>query len=39
MPYDNKYLGYAISFPNSDTAEPVEYRVDDVFKRNELDEE
>ena len=38
-PYDNKYLGYAISFPGSDTARPVEYRVDEVFLRNDLDEE
>ena len=37
--YDNKYLGYAISFPGSDTARPVEYRVDEVFLRNDLDEE
>ena len=36
--YDNKYLGYAISFPDSDTAKPVEYKVDEVFLRNELDE-
>lgn len=38
-PYDDKYLGYAISFPGSDTARSVEYRVDEVFLRNELDEE
>lgn len=38
-PYDEKYLGYAISFPRSDTARPVEYRVDEVFLRNDLDEE
>lgn len=38
-PYDGKYLGYAISFPGSDTARPVEYRVDEVFLRNDLDEE
>ena len=38
-PYEGKYLGYAISFPGSDTARPVEYRVDEVFLRNDLDEE
>lgn len=38
-PYESKYLGYAISFPGSDTARPVEYRVDEVFLRNDLDEE
>ena len=38
-PYDEKYLGYAISFPGSNTARPVEYRVDEVFLRNDLDEE
>lgn len=38
-PYDDRYLGYAISFPGSDTARPVEYRVDEVFLRNDLDEE
>ena len=36
--YQDKYLGYAISFPDSDTAKPVEYKVDEVFIRNELDE-
>ena len=39
QPYDEKYLGYAISFPGSDTARPVEYRVDEVFLRNDFDEE
>lgn len=38
-PYDSKYLGYAISFPGSDTAHEVEYRVDEVFLRNDFDEE
>lgn len=38
-PYANKYLGYAISFPDSDTARPVEYKVDEVYLRNYLDEE
>lgn len=38
-PYNGKYLGYAISFPGSDTARPVEYRVDEVYLRNDLDEE
>lgn len=38
-PYDGKYLGYAISFPGSDTARSVEYRVDEVYLRNDLDEE
>lgn len=38
-PYDSKYLGYAISFPGSDTARPVEYRVDEVYLRNDFDEE
>lgn len=32
--YPDKYLGYAISFPASDTAKPVEYKVDEVFLRN-----
>lgn len=38
-PYEGKYLGYAISFPRSDTARPVKYVVDEVFLRNDLDEE
>lgn len=38
-PYNDKYLGYAISFPGSDTARSVEYRVDEVYLRNDLDEE
>lgn len=38
-PYTSKYLGYAISFPGSNTARPVEYRVDEVYLRNDFDEE
>lgn len=38
-PYADKYLGYAISFPGSDTARSVEYRVDEVYLRNDFDEE
>lgn len=37
--YDDVYLGYAISFPESDTAREVEYKVDEVYLRNEIDEE
>lgn len=37
--YDDVYLGYAISFPGSDTARPVEYKVDEVYLRNDFDEE
>ena len=37
--YDDIYLGYAISFPESATARPVEYKVDEVYLRNEFDEE
>lgn len=37
--YDDIYLGYAISFPGSDTATPVEYKVDEVYLRNDFDEE
>lgn len=36
--YSDKYLGYAISFPTSDTAKPVEYKVDEVYLRNGTDE-
>ena len=36
--YEDKYVGYAISFPNSDTAKAVEYRVDEVYLRDELDD-
>ena len=38
-PYDEKYLGYAISFPGSSTARPVEYKVDEVYLRNVSDDE
>ena len=38
-PYDEKYLGYAISFPGSNSARPIEYRVDEVYLRNDFDEE
>ena len=37
--YDDIYLGYAISFPDSPTAVPVEYKVDEVYLRNNFDEE
>ena len=37
--YDDVYLGYAISFPDSSTARPVEYKVDEVYLRNNFDEE
>lgn len=36
--YNDQYLGYAISFPDSDTAKPVEYKVDEVYLRNGFDE-
>lgn len=36
--YPDKYLGYAISFPASDTAKPIEYKVDEVYLRNATDE-
>lgn len=36
--YPDTYLGYAISFPGSDTAKPVEYKVDEVYLRNGTDE-
>lgn len=39
QPYSNKYLGYAISFPGSKNIRPVEYRVDEVYLRNDFDEE
>ena len=39
QPYEDIYLGYAISFPGSANARPVEYRVDEVFLRNDIDEE
>ena len=34
--YDDTYLGYAISFPESDTARPVKYKVDEVYLRNDF---
>ena len=37
--HEDIYLGYAISFPGSDTATPVEYKVDEVYLRNDFDEE
>ncbi len=37
--YDDVYLGYAISFPDSNTAKPVEYKVDEVYLRYGLDDE
>ena len=37
--YNEIYLGYAISFPDSETANPVEYKVDEVYIRNDFDEE
>lgn len=39
MPYNDTYLGYAISFPDSNTARPVEYKVDEVYLRNDFDED
>lgn len=37
--YDDIYVGYAISFPDSKTARPIEYKVDEVYLRNDLDED
>ena len=37
--YDDIYLGYAISFPDSDSSRPVEYKVDEVYLRNNKDDE
>ena len=37
--YDDIYLGYAISFPESATARSVEYKVDEVWLRNNNDDE
>lgn len=37
--YDDVFLGYAISFPDSSTARPVEYKVDEIYLRNDFDEE
>lgn len=37
--YDEKYLGYAISFPASDTADEIEYKVDEVYLRNDINDE
>ena len=39
IPYDEKYLGYAISFPGSKSAKAIKYRVDEVYLRNDFDEE
>jgi hypothetical protein len=39
IPYNNTYVGYAISFPDSETARPVEYKVDEVYLKNDNDEE
>ena len=36
--YNNIYLGYAISFPDSETATPIEYKVDEVYLKNDFDE-
>ncbi len=36
--YDSMYLGYAISFPGSPTAREVEYKVDEVYIRNEQED-
>lgn len=36
--YKNIYVGYAIGFPYSDTARSIEYKVDEVYLRNNLDE-
>ena len=38
IPDEQKYLGYAISFPRSETAREVEYQVDEVYVRAGLDE-
>lgn len=38
-PYSDLYLGYAISFPDSDTAKPVDYKVDEVYVENEFNDE
>lgn len=37
--YDDIYVGYAISFPDSRTARPIEYKVDEVYLRNDFDED
>ena len=37
--YDDIYVGYAISFPDSSTARPIEYKVDEVYLRNDFDED
>lgn len=37
--YDDVYLGYAISFPDSINARPVEYKVDEVYLRYNTDDE
>lgn len=37
--YDDTYLGYAISFPDSATAREIEYKVDEVYLRNDIDDE
>lgn len=39
MVYDQKYLGYAISFPDSRTAAEIEYKVDEVYLRNDVNDE
>ena len=37
-PYDEKYVGYAISFPASDTAQEIDYKVGEVYLENEEEE-
>ena len=29
--HDDTYVGYAISFPGSNTAKPIKYKVDEVY--------
>lgn len=38
-PYNQKYIGFAFSFPESNTAKPVKYKVDEVYRRNHYDED
>ena len=38
LPYPNKYIGYAFSFPDSDTAQPLTYKVDETYWRSMYDD-
>jgi len=37
-PYPEPYIGFAFSFPDSDTANPVKYKIDEVYRRNDYDD-